>query len=77
MPPFGAASLHLNPALQILLLIAAISLWTLFAWMVGSQARAKGYAFARFFALALIFSPFALSAALHFLPRAPAKNTQR
>lgn len=48
-----------------------------FAWMVGSQARAKGYGFTKFFVLALFFSPFALSAALHVLPGAPAKGPTR
>jgi len=45
--------------------------------MVGSQARAKGYGFAKFFTLALIFSPLALSAVLHLLPRAPATGLKR
>ncbi len=71
MPPPAQPTLHLDPAVQVLLLIAGIAMWVLFAWMVGSQARAKGYGFGRWFVLALIFSPFALSAALHLLPHAP------
>lgn len=51
----------------ILLTLAAL-VWLLFARMVGEQARAKGYSFAKFYLLALVVSPFALSAALHMMP---------
>lgn len=51
----------------IMLTLAAL-VWLLFARLVGEQAKAKGYSFTKFYLLALVFSPVALSAALYALP---------